>query len=185
MHGAQDAGLGAADQLAGGRLAARHLLDLGHTAIAHLAGPTGWLEAESRARGFVDELADAGLEPVAVEAGDWTPGSGFEVGRALLIRGGFTAVFCANDQMALGFMHAARQAGVGVPDDLSVVGFDDISEAAHYAPALTTLRQDFPGLGRSAIAALMSQLHGTEAPGPVPTPALIVRESTAAPAQLR
>jgi len=181
MHAAQISGAGSADQLEGGRRAARHLLDLGHTAIAHLAGPAGWLEAESRATGFVAELAAAGLAPVAVEAGDWTPDSGFEAGRALLARGGFTAVFCANDQMALGLLHAAREAGVEVPGDVSVIGFDDIGEAAHYAPALTTLRQDFPALGRSAIGALLAQLNGTPAPGAAPPPELVVRESTGLP----
>jgi DNA-binding LacI/PurR family transcriptional regulator len=178
MHAAEGSAGGAADQFAGGRTAARHLLDLGHTALAHLAGRADWLEAESRARGFAAELAEAGLEPAAIASGDWTPESGYLQGGALLARGGFTAVFCANDQMALGLLHAARDAGIEVPGALSVVGFDDIGEAAHYAPALTTLRQDFPELGRRAIASLLAQLAGAEAPGPMPAPELIVREST-------
>ena len=183
MHaaaGAAEALSGAADQIEGGRIAARHLLELGHTRLAHLAGPEGWLEAESRARGFAAELASRGLDAVAVETGDWTAESGYRLGRELLRTGGFTAVFSANDQMALGLLHAAREAGVDVPGELSVVGFDDIGEAAHYAPALTTLRQDFPELGRRAIATLLARLTGGEAPGPMPAPTLIVRESTRA-----
>ncbi|GAA4166629.1 LacI family DNA-binding transcriptional regulator [Gryllotalpicola daejeonensis] len=180
MHAAEGADRGAADQFEGGRRAARHLLELGHTAMAHIAGPAGWLEAESRARGFAAELAAAGLAPVSVAVGDWTAESGYRAGLELLAAGGFTAVFCANDQMALGLLHAAREAGVDVPAQLSVIGYDDISEAAHYAPALTTLRQDFPELGRRAIAELLSQLGGGPAPEPMPAPELIVRESTSA-----
>jgi len=181
MHAAEGARAVSSDQAAGGRSAARHLLELGHTAIAHLAGPAGWLEAEARARGFADELAAAGLAPAAQLAGDWTADSGYAAGRELLARGGFTAVFCANDQMALGMLHAARDAGIAVPAQLSVVGFDDIGEAAHYAPALTTLRQDFPELGRRAVAALLAQLGTGPEPGAAPAPVLVVRSSTAAP----
>ncbi|WP_022882761.1 LacI family DNA-binding transcriptional regulator [Gryllotalpicola ginsengisoli] len=178
MHAARGAESVSADQAAGGRSAARHLLDLGHTAIAHLAGPSGWLEAEARAQGFAAELARAGLEPVRVEAGDWTPDSGYAAGKRMLAGGGFTAVFCANDQMALGLLHAAREAGIAVPEELSVVGFDDVPEAVHYAPALTTLRQDFPDLGRRAIATLLARLGVAAQPGPAPAPQLIVRAST-------
>jgi DNA-binding LacI/PurR family transcriptional regulator len=184
MHAAEGVEPASADQTEGGRRAARHLLGLGHTTIALLAGPAGWLEAEARSSGFAAELAEAGLTVVAQAAGDWTAGSGYAAGRALLARGGFTAVFCANDQMALGLLHAARDAGVVVPAQLSVVGFDDIGEAAHYAPALTTLRQDFPELGRRAIATLLAQLSGAAGPEPMPAPELIVRESTA-PAPVR
>ncbi|GAA4174413.1 LacI family DNA-binding transcriptional regulator [Gryllotalpicola koreensis] len=178
VHAAEGVGATLADQLEGGRAAARHLLDLGHTSLAHLAGPAGWLEAEARARGFAAELADAGLRPVAEAVGAWTADSGYAAGAGLLAVGGFTAVFCANDQMALGLMHAARDAGVGVPEDLSVVGFDGTPEGAHYVPALTTLRQDFPELGRRAIAALLAQLGRGATPGPMPAPQLIVRGST-------
>jgi DNA-binding LacI/PurR family transcriptional regulator len=175
---AEDAPSDAPDQFEGGRIAARHLLDLGHRAIAQLAGPAGWLESDSRSRGFVAELAAAGLVPVAVEAGDWTPESGHRAGRALLAAGGFTAVFCANDQMALGMLHAARDAGVAVPAQLSVVGFDDIAEAAHYVPALTTLRQDFSEFGRRAVATVLARLGIMPEPGPAPAPVLIARDST-------
>jgi len=178
MHAAEGVEPASPDQLEGGRRAARHLLELGHTKIAHLAGPAGWLEAEARASGFAAELHAAGITLAAQAAGDWTSDSGFAAGRELLARGDITAVFCANDQMALGMLHAAREAGLEVPADLSVIGFDDIGEAAHYAPALTTLRQDFPELGRRAIANLLAQLSGAALPGPMPPPELIVREST-------
>ncbi|HEY0247051.1 MAG TPA: LacI family DNA-binding transcriptional regulator [Gryllotalpicola sp.] len=180
VHAAEGADAVSADQVAGGRAATRHLLGLGHVAIAHLAGPSGWLEAESRSRGFLAELAAAGLEPAGVWEGDWTADSGYAAGRVLLAAGKATAVFCANDQMALGLLHAAREAGVEVPGELSVVGFDDTPEAAHYAPALTTVRQDFPELGRRAIATLLAQLGDAPEPGPAPAPGLIVRDSTRA-----
>jgi DNA-binding LacI/PurR family transcriptional regulator len=184
MHAAEGVEPASADQTEGGRRAARHLLGLGHTTIALLAGPAGWLEAEARASGFAAELAETGLSLAAQASGDWTADSGYTAGRALLAHGGFTAVFCANDQMALGLLHAARELDIAVPAQLSVIGFDDIGEAAHYAPALTTLRQDFPELGRRAIATLLAQLSGAAAPEPMPAPELIVRESTA-PAPVR
>ncbi|WP_245979557.1 LacI family DNA-binding transcriptional regulator [Gryllotalpicola protaetiae] len=179
MHAAEGAGSSSAEQVEGGRVAARHLLELGHRTMAQLAGPAGWVEAEARARGFAAELAEAGVTLAAQVEGDWTAASGFAAGRELLAVGGFTAVFCANDQMALGMLHAARVAGIAVPAELSVIGFDDMPEAAHYAPALTTLRQDFGELGRRAIATLLAQLGRGAAPGPVSAPKLIVRESAA------
>lgn len=171
------------DQVAGGRTAARHLLELGHTQLAHLGGPPYWLEASSRREGFVAELARSGLVPVVTDVGDWTAESGYVAGHRMLAAGGFTAVFCANDQMALGLLHAARDAGVTVPDQLSVVGFDDIPEAAHYHPALTTVRQDFAQLGARAVATVLAEFEGAEPPvwDPPETP-LIIRGSTARPA---
>jgi DNA-binding LacI/PurR family transcriptional regulator len=94
-----------------------------------------------------------------------------------------TAVFAANDQMALGLLHAAADVGIRVPEELSVVGFDDIPEARHFTPPLTTVRQDFAELGRRAIAVLLAELEPGAEPPPgteVPTP-LVVRASTAPP----
>ena len=90
--------------------------------------------------------------------GDWTAEFGYLAGRELLNRADFTAVFCSNDLTALGLLHAFREAGIRVPADVSVVGFDDVPEAAHFWPPLTTIRQDFAEVGRRALALLLSEL---------------------------
>lgn len=173
------------DQTRGARLAVRHLLDLGHTDIVHLAGPSDWLEAQARLDGYRSELVAAGLVPRAHLVGDWTAESGYLAGRELLGAteelGGreFTAVFCGNDQMALGFLHACRESGVVVPDEVSVVGFDDSPEAMHFAPALTTVRQNFVEIGNRAIALLLAELHGATDLNHEPiAPELVIRAST-------
>jgi DNA-binding LacI/PurR family transcriptional regulator len=168
------------DQTRGARLAVRHLLELGHTEIVHIAGPSDWLEAQARFDGYRSELLSAGLTPRAQVVGDWTAEFGYRAGRELLARRDFTAVFCGNDQMALGFLHACREAGVDVPGQLSVVGFDDTPESEHFAPALTTVRQNFVEIGNRAIALLLAELGGATEPEHKPiAPELIVRASTA------
>jgi DNA-binding LacI/PurR family transcriptional regulator len=170
------------DQLAGARAATRHLLDLGHLDICHLAGPQDWSEAEARLHGFLEELTAAGLPARAVLFGDWTADSGFQAGQELARIGGVTAVFCANDQMALGLTHAFHQAGLKVPGDISVVGFDDIPEAAYLWPPLTTVRQDFAELGRRCVARLVSSaLLGAQVHLAPLEPSLVVRSSTGRP----
>jgi DNA-binding LacI/PurR family transcriptional regulator len=167
------------DQTRGARLAVRHLLELGHRSILHLAGPGDWLEAQARLDGYRGELTEAGLTPLPPVIGDWTAQFGYDVGRTLLAGRQFTAVFCGNDQMALGFLHACRDAGIAVPDELSVVGFDDSPEAAHFAPGLTTVRQNFVEIGNRAIELLLSELGGATVldSGPI-APELVVRAST-------
>lgn len=181
LHGSQEPGADGVfvDQLAGARLAVRHLLELGHRRIAHLAGPLDWAEADARRRGFEAELAEWGVQGVVSPPGDWTSASGYEAARELLAGPGVTAVFSSNDQMALGLLHALRQAGRSVPGDVSVVGFDDIPEAAYFAPPLTTIRQDFAELGRRCVAHLLTEIEGgTATVTPPVEPVLIVREST-------
>ncbi|MDO9399033.1 MAG: LacI family DNA-binding transcriptional regulator [Herbiconiux sp.] len=145
----------AVDQLTGARLATRHLIDLGHRGIYHLAGPQDWIEAEARMEGFLAEMGDQDVPTTAPILGDWTAEFGYYAGRELLRVRDFTAIFSSNDQMALGLIHAIRDAGLDVPRDVSVVGFDDIPEAAHFWPPLTTVRQDFAELGRRAVALLV------------------------------
>ena len=168
------------EQYAGARLATEHLIALGHTEIAHVAGPTDHMDATERLRGWRDTMAEHGLVARQPLVGDWTPGSGYRIGEALTSRGpGFTAVFVANDQMALGCVHALAEQGIRVPDDVSVVGFDDIPEAAHFAPPLTTMRQDFRQLGTDILTAVLDVLEDPRV-DPVTrlVPTLVVRRST-------
>ena len=169
-----------ADQVAGARMVTEYLIRLGHTDILHLAGPQDWIEAESRMRGYLDALRDADLPTFPPIRGDWTADFGYFAGTELARRRDFTAVFAANDVMAIGLVHGFRDAGLRVPADVSVVGFDDIPVAAHVAPPLTTVHQDFPELGRRAVQILLARLRGEEPPvfGPV-VPVLCGRESAA------
>jgi len=173
------------DNVAGAVLATRHLLDLGHRTVHHIAGPDSWNDARDRVDGWRQALRAAGApEPADLPRGDWSPQSGYEAGRQLAARPDVTAVFCANDPMALGFLRAAAEAGRRVPQDISVVGFDDVPEAAYFSPPLTTVRQDFGALGERALRLLMSQITagGEAPPAPPVVPELIVRSSSAAPA---
>ncbi|HXH36298.1 MAG TPA: LacI family DNA-binding transcriptional regulator [Plantibacter sp.] len=179
------------DQYQGTRILIDHLVGLGHRRIAHLAGPTDSVDALERMRGWRDALSEHGLVAREPLIGDWTPASGFRLGRELVADrvggagqgdGGFTAVFAANDQMALGVIHALAEHGLRVPDDVSVVGFDDIPEAEHFAPPLTTMRQDFPELGRTIMSTLLEVLTDATSVGDVRSvPELVVRESSAPP----
>ena len=171
------------DQLAGARLATRHLRELGHHRVVHVPGPEGWVETDARRQGYREEMTAWGFEPVVVPAGAWTADSGYRAGLGLRGDRGLSAVFCGNDHIALGLVHAFAEAGLDVPGDVSVVGFDDVPEAAHFLPPLTTVRQDFPELGRRCMAVLLAELRGEQPvrPGDV-APVLVVRESTAAPA---
>lgn len=170
------------DQIAGARLATRHLIELGHRDIYHLAGPQDWIEAEARMRGFLEEMSAQDVATTAPILGDWSAEFGYYAGREMLRMRDFTAIFSSNDQMALGLIHAIREAGLDVPGDVSIVGFDDIPEAAHFWPPLTTVRQDFAELGRRCIALLLDGLDGSPSAyrGNV-MPELIVRSSTAPP----
>jgi DNA-binding LacI/PurR family transcriptional regulator len=142
----------AVDQIAGATFATQHLLDLGHPTVAHIAGPPDFLEAELRIEGWRAALAAAGAEAPPVLAGDWSPRSGYELGQRLLRDGPPSAVFVANDQMALGALRALHEAGTEIPRQVSVVGFDDIPEAQYFTPPLTTVRQDFAEIGRRSLA---------------------------------
>jgi DNA-binding LacI/PurR family transcriptional regulator len=170
------------DQESGARLATRHLLDLGHRTVHHVAGPADSQEARGRTAGWRAELVAAGAPVPEIVRGDWTPSSGHAAGRTLAgrIRAGedITAVFLANDQMALGLLAAMHEEGLEVPGDLSVVGFDDLPEAPYFTPPLTTVRQDFAELGRRGVQLVLARLAGeTLHADLVPAP-LLVRAST-------
>ncbi|MDQ0642239.1 LacI family DNA-binding transcriptional regulator [Microbacterium murale] len=168
-----------ADQVAGARAVTEHLISLGHSDIVHLAGPQDWIEAESRMRGYLDALREADLPTFPPIRGDWTADFGHFAGTELARRPDFTAVFAANDLMAIGLMHGFRDAGIDVPRQVSVVGFDDIPVAAHVWPPLTTVHQDFPSLGQRAVHILLAQIRGEDVPefGPV-VPQLRLRSSS-------
>lgn len=171
------------DNSQGGRIATAHLLSLGHETVVHLSGPIGWAEAHARRDGWRHELEAQGRRvPPLRWGGDWSARSGYETGRSLAREPDVTAVFVANDQMALGFVRALREAGRRVPEDVSVVGFDDLPEVEFFQPALTTVRQDFAALGQQVMQVLERVLGGDEAPvvDLVPT-SLVVRDSTAPP----
>jgi DNA-binding LacI/PurR family transcriptional regulator len=170
------------DQFAGARLATRHLLDLGHRTVHHVTGPANSQEARDRVAGWRAELAAAGAPVPVCLHGDWTPSSGYEAGRQLAARkrqgDEITAVFVANDQMAMGLLAALHEEGVEAPHDVSVVGFDDLPEAPYLTPPLTTVRQDFAELGHRAVELVLARLAGRELHlQPVP-PVLLVRSST-------
>lgn len=170
------------DQYGGARTAVSHLLELGHRDIRHIAGPAGSMDAEERLRGWRERLGEAGIPIVEPGRGDWSPDAGFRLGQEMIATGMPSAVFVANDQMALGLLHALQTAGLRVPDDVSVVGFDDIPEAAHFTPPLTTMRQDFGALGRDAMAGVLTLLQDAEAVGyPAPIPSQLVRRASTRP----
>jgi DNA-binding LacI/PurR family transcriptional regulator len=164
----------AVDQIAGAQLATRHLLELGHPTVAHIAGPPDFLEAGLRIEGWRAALAEAGAEAPPVLAGDWSPRSGYALAQQLLRDGKPSAVFVANDQMALGALRALHEAGTEIPRQVSVVGFDDIPEAQYFTPPLTTVRQDFAEIGRRSLA-LMLEMMDADGNGP-PSPAMVVPE---------
>lgn len=171
------------DQAEGATAVTRHLLSLGHRTVWHVAGPLDWLEAEARLEAWRATLEDAGAAVPEPLYGDWSPRSGYEAGLRLAGRDDVTAVFVANDQMALGLLRAFREAGIDVPGQVSVAGFDDVPEAEFFPPPLTTVRQDFAEVGRRSISVLLDEIGGGRAEPPrvvVPT-TLVVRASTAAP----
>lgn len=171
------------DQAGGAAAVTRHLLDLGHQTVWHVSGPRDWLEAESRLQAWRSTLEAAGARVPDPLHGDWSPRSGYLAGQRLAGRDDVTAVFVANDQMALGLLRAFREAGVDVPGQVSVAGFDDIPEAEFFSPPLTTVRQDFAEVGRRCIQVLLEQIDdriGQTAPVVVPT-TFVERASTARP----
>ncbi|MFE3247157.1 LacI family DNA-binding transcriptional regulator [Streptomyces sp. NPDC059209] len=171
------------DQAGGTRTAVRHLLDLGHRTVWHLAGPEESYAAQRRADAWRAELVGAGRTPPPLVRGDWSAESGYQAGLELASRKDCTAVFAANDQMALGLLRALHGQGRRVPEDVSVVGFDDIPESGSFLPPLTTIHQDFAEVGRRCVEGVLRQMrreatrHGLTL---VPT-RLVVRDSTAPP----
>ena len=167
------------DDQAGARLATEHLLGLGHPTVRHVAGPSGWIEARERLAGWTSALLDAGRVVHPPLVGDWSAGSGYLAGRTLAADPTVTAVYAANDQMALGVLRAMGEHGRRVPQDVSVVGTDDMPEAGYLSPPLTTVGQHFDRVGRRSVEVLLAEIEGTDAGlETVLQPDLVVRAST-------
>ena len=169
------------DQYRGARSAVRHLAERGHPRIVHIAGPTRAPDALERIRGWRDELGARRLEVIEPLHGDWTAASGYRLGLELDVEPG-SAVFVANDHMSIGLLSALRERGMRVPDDVSVVGFDDVPEAGYLFPPLTTVRQDFAALGELIMQKVLISVEEPDSiteDTPLATH-LIIRQSTRA-----
>ncbi|MEW9552361.1 LacI family DNA-binding transcriptional regulator [Nonomuraea sp. NPDC050783] len=179
------------DQAEGVRVAVEHLLRLGHPTVWHVSGPRERMDAQARIEAWRATLERAGRPAPQVVPGDWSAESGYQAGLELAERQGVTAVFAANDHMALGLLRAFNERGIRVPEDVSVVGFDDIPEAGYLIPPLTTVRPDHEEVGRRSVETLLrlidgqdddageSQDAGVAVPFVVPT---LVRRASTAPA---
>ncbi|MGP3970246.1 LacI family DNA-binding transcriptional regulator [Streptomyces sp. 6N223] len=199
--GPEDAGamVVGVDNAGGARAATEHLLALGHRTVHHIAGPPGWAVTGDRMRGWRAALRAAGAPEPEPRHGDWSAAAGCRAARELLATtpdpaaaptAAPTALFVANDQMAIGAMYAIERAGRRVPHDISVVGFDDIPEAGYLSVPLTTVRQDFDAIAGRAMRRLIAAITGARDPGQAAPPdtasaagpvQLVVRESTAPP----
>ncbi len=146
------------DQVTGAAAATRHLLAAGHQTVWHVAGPHDWIDAQGRIAGWQAALHEAGAEVPPLLNGDWSARSGYQAGQVLARMPEVTAVFAANDQMALGLLRALDERNRQVPGDVSIVGFDDIPEAAFFTPPLTTVRQAFDEVGRRSLHMLVAQI---------------------------
>lgn len=170
------------DQQAGTALAVDHLVSLGHRDILHLAGPLDWLDARTRERSFHARAKSWGLRERPIVVGDWTADFAYDFARGIRELPEYTAIFAANDDMAVGLVHGLHDRGFSVPDDVSVVGFDDIPLARHVIPPLTTVRQNFHALGVSVVDVLRAAIEEQEIPTVTKIPPEIVaRASSAAP----
>jgi LacI family transcriptional regulator len=177
----------AAMHASGAKVATEHLLALGHRRIGAIAGAPGWYATEERVLGFRAALAAAGilLDPQLVVYSDWRMPRGIEAAEQLLaLPDPPTAIFGFNDNVAIGALHAARKRGLSVPDDLSVVGFDDTELAVIVTPQLTSVRQPLAEMGRMGVSLLIRILEGqrVDALRVELATKLVVRESTAPPA---
>ena len=167
------------DNIYGATLATQYLIDAGHTEILHVTGPENGYEADKRKVGYETTMKNAKLKPEVI-VGDWSIAKGFEAGvEVSKMKKRPTAVFCANDHLALGMMKAFNEAGIDVPGDISIIGFDNIPESGYLIPALTTVGQNFDAIGNNAIEKMLLQLReGSKKEAVMIKPALVLRSST-------
>jgi len=175
------------DDLYGARILVRHLTELGHRRIGHLTGHPNLVSAGMRQQVYLECLAEAGIEmrPEYILSGVYSSESGYENARILLsLPERPTAIFAGNDEIAFGAMDAARDMGISIPDELSIVGVDDRPLAAYMSPPLTTLHPPFAEMGEAAVRLLIQLVEGKDVPATTQLfkPELIVRKSTAPPA---
>lgn len=169
------------EQFYGSRLAVEHLIGLGHRKIAEISGPMNWYDGIMRHQSWVDTMAKHNLPQQMSVEGTWSSQSGYEAVHSLLNGGAeFTGLVVANDQMALGAIAALNERGFRIPEDVSIVGFDNIPESAYFLPALTTVYQDFEALGEQSVEYLVSLMKNPETPihQRVLYPELVIRKST-------
>jgi DNA-binding LacI/PurR family transcriptional regulator len=171
------------DHESGSRLGTEYLIDLGHRRIACISGPLNWRCARLRREGWLKTLRKSGLTEGPSIEGEWSGKGGYIAAQRLIERypRRFTAIVAGNDQMALGVIRALSEAGLRVPQDVSVIGFDDMPEAAFFSPSLTTLTHDFEKLGRASFELVVRLIQDPNAPPDNQSvrPELICRESTA------
>ncbi|MFI5937663.1 LacI family DNA-binding transcriptional regulator [Actinoplanes sp. NPDC051494] len=183
------------DQADGARQATRHLLELGHETVWHVSGPAESFAAGRRTQAWAETLLAAGRAVPPPQLGDWTAESGYRAGLVLAADPSCTAIFAANDQMALGVLRALHERGRAIPGEVSVVGFDDLADSHAFFPPLTTVHQDFAEVGRRCVDGLLRQIRDQpgrlDQPGQLDQPGhpgtdlvptrLVVRDSTAPP----
>lgn len=177
----------ATDNYQGAVMAVQHLLDCGRTKIGHISGPLSWWEADERKRGWRDTLIKAGLDALDqhCKEGNWSSASGEQAFIQLLeVFPNLDAVFVANDQMALGVLREAHRKGIRIPEQLAIIGFDNLPESAYFYPSLTTISQDLQMLGEQSVQYVVEMIQARQGNQSVIAqsrfiqPTLIVREST-------
>ena len=170
------------DQPEGARLATQHLLDRGHETVWHVSGPAQWFDSRGRIDGWRRTLEAAGAEVPPLIPGDWSPASGYRSGLVLARMPEVTAVFAANDHLAMGILRALHERGRRVPEEVSIVGFDDVPESAYLIPPLTTIRPDFDAVARTSLRLVLDGLKGVPlAPQPVSIPPVLVERHSVRP----
>ncbi|MGO1591678.1 MAG: LacI family DNA-binding transcriptional regulator [Ancrocorticia sp.] len=172
------------DNAVGGRAGMEHLLELGHETVHHISGPPDSFSANAREEVWRSVLEENGRRVPEAAHGDWTPNSGYLATRELLRRETPTAMFVANDQMALGAQRALIEAGLTIPGDVSMIGFDNIDETAAFPTPLTTVAQDWDVLGREAFNAALEELSGGN-PASITIPTRLVTRDSTGPAPRR
>ncbi len=168
------------DQQLGAELVVDHVAGLGHRDVLHLAGPLDWLDARARERAFHARSRQWGLKERPIVVGDWSADFGYDFVKSMKRKPDYTAIFAANDAMAMGLLHGFAEWGVEVPAQMSVVGFDDVPLSRHAIPPLTTVRQDFDVVGLKVVEVLTAAVRGGEVPARTTVGVeVVVRESSA------
>lgn len=170
------------DQQRGAELVVDHLAELGHRDVLHLAGPLDWLDARSRERAYYARARQWGMRDRPIAVGDWSADFAYDFVMSMKRLPDYTAIFSANDDMALGLLHGFHDKGIEVPREMSIVGFDNVPLAAHFIPPLTTVHQDFLSVGAKAVETLKAAAEGLEIPQRTKIDVdLKVRSTTGAP----